>query len=37
MSAYLNSYAYFWITRREFTYFVKNISENNNIEGKRLI
>lgn len=37
VSPYLESYAYFWIFRREFNYFIKNVAENNNIQGKKLL
>jgi hypothetical protein len=33
-SAYLDSYAYYWIIRRDINFFVKNIAENNNMSGK---
>ena len=35
-SSYIDSYSYYWIIRRNFNYFLKNISENNNLSGKLL-
>ena len=37
VSPYLEGYAYFWVFRREFNYFIKNIAENNNLKGKELV
>lgn len=35
-SSYLDSYAYYWLLRKDINYFIKNISENNNMSGKLL-